>query len=208
MTVAWSSRRRRSDPLLAVRLWGPLLALLAAVYYACGAVAAPQRLVPLVLTALWGGWSMLRVPQSVSGPTGDRASEADDLAPLTASLQPSWLGHVWRIFLASAPLLVIEANQDAGALGWADGLALCVWGACFFMSLSAKGRRAWRGESLVGWAIYLHALAVPGGFLTLFAPLLWLGNVQRLRMPGGGGRAGAGMSIGTHLQAKRRASEV
>jgi steroid 5-alpha reductase family enzyme len=189
--------RGRND--IADVAWGLGFILAAAVSLGAGGVYSPRGLLVSSLVLAWGVRLALHIHTRNRGKGEDPRyrqwrEEWGRWFVLRSFLQVFVLQGLLLVLVA-VPVIVVNAAPPA-PLGWLDGLGVTVWlaGFCFeafgdwqllqFIRTPAnKGKLMtsglWRytrhpnyfGEVTLWWGIWLMALSVPGGWLTVVGPL-------------------------------------
>jgi steroid 5-alpha reductase family enzyme len=171
MTITWVTAARRGDSKLVARLWSLWLPLAAGVYLLCAEGPSLKQVITLALVLSWGAATLVYAP-----------TQRGDVRGFAVSYLSRQVGGV---FLASASLLPLLTDFSAPLVYWLDvpaailslaGLGL-VTGK---LSVARLPRRLWpylqepgnAGQLLFWTGIYLGAVSVPSGYLTLFAPLI------------------------------------
>jgi steroid 5-alpha reductase family enzyme len=203
--VLWLVSLATEDASIADRFWGIGFVVLAAYYASRGWGWPPRAMLVLALTAVWGLRLSLHIHLRNRGKPEDpryaRWREAGGDRYWLTQLFKVFLLQALLMWVIAAPLLVgqtapapdrLTAFDLLGAALWLVGFAFEAVGdaqlAAFKKDPANEGRvlstGLWRytrhpnyfGDSLIWWGLFVVAAGVPGGFWTVFSPILmtWL----------------------------------
>ncbi len=202
MLVIWLVSLALRDSSIVDIFWGPgfVVVALAAFWLTPGGYQT-RGLLMLALVTIWGLRLGLHIGRRNLGKGEDyryrRWREAAGAAWWWRSLFKVFLLQGAVLWVVAVPLVVIAFHDQpddltaldaAGALAWAAGFlfeAVGDWQLARFKANPASRGRVlqtglWRytrhpnyfGDALVWWGFFLIACSLPGGFLTIFSPLL------------------------------------
>jgi steroid 5-alpha reductase family enzyme len=201
MVVVWLWSLRLRDVSIVDIVWGLAGALMALSSFLMADGAPPRKFLITAMTVIWGCRLALHIGLRKSGKGEDfryaaMRAERPDTFP-RRSLVTVFLFQAFLIWVISMPAQVAQLHPEPRGLTILDLLGLGIWAVGFaFEALSDRQLRAfladpanrgkvmdkglWRfsrhpnyfGDSLIWWGIFLVAAATPGGWMTLFSPLL------------------------------------
>jgi steroid 5-alpha reductase family enzyme len=201
MTLVWLASLVRRDASIVDVYWGPGFVVAAWIYRAGREAPSVRGDVVVALVTLWGLRLALHIFRRGRGKGEDyRYREMRERAPgsfaLRSLVSVFWLQSV-LLWVISVPLFVAQRGGGSSILGAFDvlGLALFVPGFAFeaisdWQLASFKrdpqnvgrvmDRGLWRysrhpnyfGDAVVWWAFFCFAAATPGGWWTVYGPLL------------------------------------
>lgn len=201
MVVVWLISLRMNDVSIVDIVWGAAGALLALSTYLLADGNPQRQILVTAMTAIWGSRLAFHIGKRKWGKGEDfryAAMRAQHPGTFPArSLVTVFLLQAFLIWLISLPAQVAQIPETPQRLTTLDFLGLGVWLTGFGIEsladrqlsrfLSDPSNRGqvmkeglWRysrhpnyfGDSLIWWGIYLVASATPGGWLTVFSPLL------------------------------------
>jgi steroid 5-alpha reductase family enzyme len=165
--------------------------------------ALPRQILVTAMTVLWGLRLSVHIGRRKIGTGEDyryaaMRKEHGEAFPLR-SLFTVFLLQAFLLWAITIPVQVAQVSSVPSALGWLDVAGALFWLAGFGTEAVADRQLArfrsepenegavmdrglWRysrhpnyfGESLIWWGIYLVAAATPGGWITIFSPLLMI----------------------------------
>ena len=208
--LLWLLSLRLRDASIVDSWWGPGFALVALVSFLLTPDGArPRRLLVLALTAIWGLRLGLHIFLRNAGHGEDPRYQAmrrswGDRFPLV-SLVTVFGFQALILWIVSAPVqasqrpsapAALGAWDVAGAATWAIGLLFEAVGDAQLARFRADPANAsrvmdrglWRytrhpnyfGDACVWWGLWLIACAVPGGWVTVFSPLVMTFLLRRV----------------------------
>jgi len=201
MVAAWVLSLRLKDVSIVDVAWGANGALLAVSTFLLSQGFPPRKILLTGMTVIWGARLTFHIARRKAGSEEDfryaamRARRPDTFP--TRSLVTVFLLQALLIWAISIPVQVGQIHSVPSSLTPLDLAGLVVWAlgtlleavadlqlARFLADESNQGRvmdrGLWRysrhpnyfGESLVWWGIFLVAASTPGGWGTIFSPLL------------------------------------
>ena len=199
--LLWLVSLARHDASVVDPFWGPGFVLVALTAYAVGEGHEPRRLLIVGMTALWGlrlGAHLLRRNLREGEDRRYRAMRAYWGASFAwVSLLTVFLLQGTLMWLISWPIQAAVTAAQPQRFGVLDAIGLLVWSVGFLFeavgdhqlrrfkadpanSGRVLDRGVWAytrhpnyfGDALVWWGIFLVAAGTPGGWLTVFAPLM------------------------------------
>ena len=201
LTLIWLASLRSRDVSIVDICWGPGFALLAWLYIALPGSAGPRPVAMAALVSVWGLRLAVHLFTRHRGAGEDPRYQAIRAGHGRAFWWRSlfivfWLQAVLLWFIA-LPLLIAARAPRPARMTAADaaGLLLFAVGFAFeavgdhqlrrFKSVPANGGKVldaglWRytrhpnyfGDAVLWWGVYLGAVAVPGGWMTVASPVL------------------------------------
>jgi steroid 5-alpha reductase family enzyme len=199
--VLWLVSLTLRDASIADRFWGLGFVLLAA-WYAAGGTGWPLRsYLVLALTAAWGIRLSVHIHLRNRGKPEDpryaRWRDAGGASYWWISLFRVFLLQALILWLVSAPLLAAQSGATPDRLTALDVGGAALWLVGFLFEVVGDAQLArfrrdpanagrvlstglWRytrhpnyfGDALIWWGFFLIAASVPGGWWTVFSPLL------------------------------------
>ncbi|MEI8358501.1 MAG: hypothetical protein RL698_1145 [Pseudomonadota bacterium] len=204
--LLWLVSLRLRDASIVDSWWGPGFALVALVsFLLTPGGARPRRLLVLALTATWGLRLGAHIFLRNAGQPEDARYQAmrrrwGDRFPL-ASLVTVFAFQAVILWIVSAPVQAAQRSAVPATLGAWDAAGIAVWAIGLFFEAVGDAQLArfradpanaarvmdrglWRytrhpnyfGDACAWWGLWLVACAVPGGWATVFSPVLmtWL----------------------------------
>lgn len=202
MILLWFVSLRIRDVSIIDIAWGGMGALLAVLSFSLTPGLVPRHLLITGMATLWGVRLAYHIGSRKWGDTEEdfryAAMRADhpESFPLR-SLFTVFLLQAFLIWAITLPVQLVQLRETPVDLTALDFLGLAVWVVGFafeavgdrqlrgFLSDPANegkvmDRGLWRytrhpnyfGDSLVWWGIFLVATATPGGWMTIFSPVL------------------------------------
>jgi len=201
MIAVWRVSVRIRDVSIVDIAWGANGALVALVTFLVSEGALPRRILLTGMVAIWGIRLALHIGRRKKGKGEDfryaaMRQEHGDAFPVR-SLFTVFLFQAVLIWAITLPVQVAQRAGVAPGLTRMDFLGLAVWllGYAFEVTADRQLRRfladpsnegrvmeggLWRysrhpnyfGESLIWWGVFLVAATTPGGWMTVFSPLL------------------------------------
>jgi hypothetical protein len=160
------------DPTALRRLAPALLGLSAVVYFLCVQNHTPRQYVALAAALIFCGKSTAilwrsQVPPSAKGSWVNR-----------------WVKTTLRTFFCSAPILLATTDRGIPPFEWLDILAGVLWVYGLYLLIRRKDDdRMVLGAAAGSMAFYVLAVSSSSGFLTLFAPLLYVHDFRQTLCP-------------------------
>lgn len=201
MVLLWVISVRIADVSIVDIAWGATGALMAGLTFILTDGFFPRRLLLAGMVGIWGIRLALHIAVRKIGEGEDfryAAMRAEHGAsfPLR-SLFTIFLFQAFLIWAITIPTQIGQVAASPPHLVWLDFLGLGVWVVGYLVESNADrqlrtfladpanagqvmDRGLWRysrhpnyfGESLLWWGVYLVASATPGGWVTLFSPIL------------------------------------
>jgi steroid 5-alpha reductase family enzyme len=201
MVVLWWVSTRIRDVSIVDIAWGGDGALIAVVTFFLADGALPRRLLLTGMVAFWGIRLALYIALRKRGKGEDfryaaMRREHGDAFP-GRSLFTVFLFQAVLIWAITIPVQAAQHSEVPAGLTLLDALGLGVWILGYAVETTADrqlqgfladpsnrgrvmDRGLWRysrhpnyfGESLIWWGVFLVAAATPGGWVTVFSPLL------------------------------------
>ncbi len=201
VVLLWVVSLVRRDASVVDPFWGPGFVLIAATAYLVGEGFEPRRLLITAMVAVWGLRLGLHLLGRNLHEGEDRRYGAMrdhwGAAFWWVSLGTVFLLQGTLMWIISMPIQLVATASAPRALTAVDAVAFVIWAAGMFFEAvgdhqlrrfkanpANKGkvldRGLWAytrhpnyfGDALVWWGIFGVALAVPGGWWTIFSPLL------------------------------------
>lgn len=199
--LLWLISVVRRDASVVDPFWGPGFVLIAATAHAYGSGFEPRRLLLLAMVAIWGLRLGVHLLARNVHEGEDRRYRAMRRHWGTSfwwvSLFTVFLLQGALMWVISLPIQAVATAATPRALGLADIVGVALWSiGIFFESVGdwqlrrfkadpahageVLDRGLWAytrhpnyfGDAMVWWGIFVVATAVPGGWTTLFSPLL------------------------------------
>jgi steroid 5-alpha reductase family enzyme len=210
MAALWLTSLALKNSSIVDIFWGPGFALAAWVYAVLTPSGyLPRRLLVLTLITLWGLRLGLHIAIRSVGKGEDRRYVGWRASVGTAwwwqSLFRVFLLQGVLLWLIAMPLMAALAATVPAALTPFDGVGALVWGIGFCFEAVGDWQLArfradprnrgqvlraglWRysrhpnyfGDATLWWGLFIIALGVPGGFFTIFSPLVMTGFLMRV----------------------------
>ncbi len=208
--LLWLLSLRLRDASIVDSWWGPGFALIALVtFLLTPGGARPRRVLVLALTATWGLRLGAHIFARNHGTPEDPRYQAmrrswGDRFPF-ASLFTVFVLQALILWVVSAPVQVAQGSAAPESLGPWDAAGVLAWAIGFFFETVGDAQLArfradpanagrvmdhglWRytrhpnyfGDACVWWGLWLIACAVPGGWLTVFSPLVMTFLLRRV----------------------------
>jgi len=201
VVLLWLISLVRRDASVVDPFWGPGFVIIASVAYAVGDGFGPRRVLITAMVAIWGLRLGLHLLARNLHEGEDRRYRAmreywGDSFPWV-SLATVFLLQGVLMWLISLPIQVVAAAGAPRTLTVLDGIGVLSWVVgMFFEAVGDRQLRrfkadpanrgrvldtglwAWTrhpnyfGDAMVWWGIFAVAAAVPGGWWTLFSPML------------------------------------
>jgi steroid 5-alpha reductase family enzyme len=207
-TLSWLYSLFASTPVVLERWWGVGIAAVNALYFALAQQHHGRHWLLLVLVTLWG---IRHTSLALKWPLRERTL----LVPAAVKTRPlhvfrkHYLSQVLQMFLASAPLFVVQTSPEPRTFTAFDGVALAALAGGLYLAVKG-GKKLARlraktaalepeavqrsvdalmkepfhyGEVALWTGFYVLALAVASGFLTLFSPVIMSRHLRRFVRP-------------------------
>lgn len=200
MAGAWILSLVKKKACVADSFWGAGFVLVAWTTWLMGSGTSRSLLIA-VLISIWGGRLAYHITRRNWGKAEDRRYQAmRDYHGKNfwwKSLFLVFLVQAILLWLISIAPQTAQLSAHPDVLTWLDGIGALIWTVGMMFEATAdrqmekfrndpanrgkvmeKGLWAWSrhpnyfGESLVWWGFFCIALAVPGGWLTIFSPLI------------------------------------
>lgn len=200
-TLLWTVSLRRRDASIVDAFWGPAFALVGALGLALGAAPLARRLLVFALVAIWGLRLGLHIHRRNRGQGEDfryramRERHGERFGRV--SLFTVFLFQGVLVLVVAQPVLVAAGGAEPVALGGLDLAGALLWAVGFLFEAVGDAQLArfradpanrgrvmdrglWRftrhpnyfGDALVWWGFFCFAAAVPGGWWTVYSPML------------------------------------
>lgn len=210
MLVLWLVSLALRNSSIVDIFWGPgfILVTLVAFFLTPGGYL-PRKLLVLALVSIWGLRLGLHIGRRNLGKGEDfryrRWRETAGAAWWWRSLFTVFLLQGAVMGVVAVPLIVTAFHGQPAYLTVLDGLGVLVWAAGFIFEAVSDRQLAhfkadpanqgqvlqtglWQytrhpnyfGDALVWWGFFLSACSLPGGFLTIFSPLLMTFLLRRV----------------------------
>lgn len=209
MAAVWLVSLRLQDVSIVDIVWGLAGALMALSSFLLAGGSPPRKFLITAMTVIWGCRLALHIGLRARGKGEDfryaaMRAERPDTFPIR-SLVTVFLFQAFLMWLISMPAQVAQLSPEPVGLNILDLLGLGVWAVGFsFEALSDRQLKAflsdpanrgkvmdkglWRfsrhpnyfGDSLIWWGIFLVAAATPGGWMTVFSPILMTFLLMRI----------------------------
>ena len=201
MVGTWLVSLRLRDVSIVDIAWGATGALLAFSTFVLTHGPLPRKLLITGMTVIWGCRLAFHIATRSRGKGEDfryaaMRAERPQAFPLR-SLVTVFLLQAFLIWAISMPAQVAQLSRETAGLTLLDFLGAGIWLLGFVFEVVADGqlksflanpanrgrvmdRGLWRysrhpnyfGDSLIWWGIFLVAAATPGGWMTVFSPLI------------------------------------
>jgi steroid 5-alpha reductase family enzyme len=201
MFAVWVVSIRLKDVSIIDIAWGATGAALAVSTYFLAGGTPERKLLVTGMTVIWGGRLAIHIARRKKGKGEDfRYAAMRARSPETFPLQSLitvFMLQAFLIWLISMPAQLAQLRMTPSSLTFLDLAGLVLWGVGMAMEALADHQLSrfladesnqgkvmdqglWRysrhpnyfGDSLVWWGIYLVAAATPGGWVTIFSPVL------------------------------------
>jgi steroid 5-alpha reductase family enzyme len=209
MVAVWLVSLRLQDVSIVDIVWGLAGALMALSSFLLAGGSPPRKFLITAMTVIWGCRLALHIGLRARGKGEDfryaaMRAERPGTFPIR-SLVTVFLFQAFLIWLISIPAQVAQLRPEPAGLTILDLLGLGVWTMGFsFEALSDRqlktfladpanrgkvmDRGLWRfsrhpnyfGDSLIWWGIFLVAAATPGGWMTVFSPIIMTFLLMRI----------------------------
>lgn len=200
-TLAWLASLRRRDASIADLCWGPGFGGLACLALALAGGRTPRNWIAAALVTAWGARLSWHIDRRGRGHGEDPRYRAMRAAHGTAFWWRSLFTVFWLqagiLWIVAHPLLLLVTNNGRPFITPFDVAGVILFGAGAAIEATADWQLArfrrnpanrgqvldsglWRysrhpnyfGDALLWWGIYVAALGVPGGWITVGSPLL------------------------------------
>lgn len=201
MCVVWLISLALKDSSIVDIFWGTGFAIITVMYFLLTDGYETRRVIVLALVIIWGLRLSLHIGSRNMGKGEDfryqKWREEAGASYWWVSFFKVFLLQGVVLWIVSAPLLAAQYHATPASLTVLDVLGILVWGLGFFFEAvgdwqlrqfkadpANKGqvmdRGLWRytrhpnyfGDAVLWWGYFLLALSTPGGFLTMFSPIL------------------------------------